>query len=52
MLAGLGDAAVQADLALVQRYGTGFEEAVAIPAADLAENGDEVAAAAEDNARQ
>ena len=56
LLVSLGDPAVQADLALVQRYGTVLEEAnAAIPADDLAylaEHGEEVAAAAEDNPRQ
>jgi MFS family permease len=56
LLVSLGDPAVQADLALVQRYGTVLEEAnAAIPADDLAylaEHGEEVAAAAEENPRQ
>jgi MFS transporter, ACS family, D-galactonate transporter len=56
LLVSLGDPAVQADLALVQRYGAVLEEAnAAIPAEDLAflsANGAEVAQAAEDNPGQ
>ncbi|SDD25143.1 Major Facilitator Superfamily protein [Geodermatophilus telluris] len=56
LLVSLGDPAVQADLALVQRYGTVLQQAnTSIPADDLAylaEHGDEVAAAAEENPRQ
>ncbi|WP_448639505.1 MFS transporter [Geodermatophilus sp. URMC 63] len=56
LLVSLGDPAVQADLALVQRYGTVLQEAnAAIPADDLAylaEHGEEVAAAAEENPHQ
>ena len=56
LLGSLGDPAVQADLALVQRYATVLQDAnAAIPAEDLAylaANADEVAAAAEENPRQ
>jgi MFS transporter, ACS family, D-galactonate transporter len=56
LLISLGDPAVQEDLALVQQYGTVLEEAnAAVPTDDLAflaENGAEVAAAAEDNPGQ
>ncbi|GAB3308698.1 hypothetical protein GCM10027451_17960 [Geodermatophilus aquaeductus] len=56
LLVSLGDPAVQADLALVQRYGAVLEEAnAAIPAEDLAflsANGAEVAQAAEGNPGQ
>ncbi|MGY1784463.1 MFS transporter [Geodermatophilus sp. SYSU D00698] len=56
LLVGLGDPAVQADLALVQRYATVLTDAnTAIPADDLAylaAHGDEVATAAEENPHQ